>query len=75
MQEEVVSVENKTLQNQKQTEGALKTTNRIKSIDRFRGFCVFAMLIFQFLKNFPSLGILSSLQNILWKKELLFCQE
>lgn len=61
MQEEVVSVENKTLQNQTQTEGALKTTNRIKSIDRFRGFCVFAMLIFQFLKNFPSLGILSRL--------------
>lgn len=61
MQEEVVSVENKTLQNQTQTESALKTTNRIKSIDRFRGFCVFAMLIFQFLKNFPSLGILSRL--------------
>ena len=29
-------------------------TKRIKSIDRFRGFCVFAMLIFQFLKNFKN---------------------
>lgn len=38
-----------------------KETKRIKAIDRFRGFCVFAMLIFQFLKNFPSLGILSRL--------------
>lgn len=36
-------------------------TKRIKSIDRFRGFCVFAMLIFQFLKNFESLGFLSKL--------------
>ena len=36
-------------------------TKRIKSIDRFRGFCVFAMLIFQFLKNFPQLGLLSRL--------------
>ena len=40
-----------------------KQTKRIKSIDRFRGFCVFAMLVFQFLKNFPSLGILSRLAN------------
>ena len=39
------------------------TTKRIKSIDRFRGFCVFCMLIFQFLKNFPSLGILSRLAD------------
>ena len=38
-----------------------KVTKRIKSIDRFRGFCVFCMLIFQFLKNFPSLGFLSRL--------------
>lgn len=38
-------------------------TKRIKSIDRFRGFCVFCMLIFQFLKNFPSLGILSRLAD------------
>lgn len=36
-------------------------TKRIKSIDRFRGFCVFCMLIFQFLKNFDNLGILSKL--------------
>ena len=38
-------------------------SKRIKSIDRFRGFCVFCMLIFQFLKNFPSLGILSRLAD------------
>ena len=41
----------------------VSTTKRIKSIDRFRGFCVFCMLIFQFLKNFPSLGILSRLAD------------
>lgn len=38
-------------------------TKRIKSIDRFRGFCVFAMLIFQFLKNFKNLGFLSRLAD------------
>ncbi|EGZ31390.1 heparan-alpha-glucosaminide N-acetyltransferase domain-containing protein [Malacoplasma iowae] len=36
---------------------------RLKSIDAFRGMCVFCMLIFQFLKNFPSLGILSRIAN------------
>ena len=40
-----------------------KGSKRIKSIDRFRGFCVFCMLIFQFLKNFPSLGILARLAD------------
>lgn len=45
------------------SEKTSKETKRIKSIDRFRGFCVFAMLIFQFLKNFPSLGILSRLAD------------
>ena len=40
-----------------------KESKRIKSIDRFRGFCVFCMLVFQFLKNFPSLGILSRLAD------------
>ena len=40
-----------------------KETKRIKSIDRFRGFCVFAMLIFQFLKNFENLGIFSRLAD------------
>lgn len=39
----------------------VESSKRIKSIDRFRGFCIFCMLIFQFLKNFPSLGILSRL--------------
>lgn len=34
---------------------------RIRSIDRFRGFCVFSMVIFQFLSHFPSLGFLSRL--------------
>lgn len=41
----------------------VKEEKRIKSIDRFRGFCVFAMLIFQFLKNFESLGFLSRLAD------------
>ena len=41
----------------------LQEIKRIKSIDRFRGFCVFAMLIFQFLKNFPSLGFFSRLAD------------
>ena len=45
------------------TNDKVSTTKRIKSIDRFRGFCVFCMLIFQFLKNFPSLGILSRLAD------------
>ena len=54
-------VSNKTtLQNSQSAEENV-ATKRIKSIDRFRGFCVFCMLIFQFLKNFPSLGILSRL--------------
>ena len=39
----------------------VRETKRIKSIDRFRGFCVFCMLIFQFLKNFKNLGFLSKL--------------
>lgn len=54
----------------KNTEENIATKNeeisehgRIKSIDRFRGFCVFAMLIFQFLKHFKSLGILSRLAD------------
>ncbi len=34
---------------------------RIKSIDRFRGFCVFSMLVFQFLKEIPSLGFFARL--------------
>ena len=38
-------------------------TKRIKSIDRFRGFCVFCMIIFQFLKNFPSLGFIARLAD------------
>jgi len=46
---------------QVQTLTEKKETQRIKSIDRFRGLCVFAMLFFQFLKNIPSLGILSRL--------------
>lgn len=41
----------------------VKENKRIKAIDRFRGFCVFAMLFFQFLKNFPSLGIFARLAN------------
>ena len=44
-------------------EESSKAEKRIKSIDRFRGFCVFAMLIFQFLKNFESLGFLSRLAD------------
>ncbi len=36
-------------------------SKRVKSIDRFRGFCVFCMLVFQFLKEIPSLGFLARL--------------
>lgn len=42
---------------------SVNENKRIKSIDRFRGFCVFSMLIFQFLKNFKNLGILSKLAD------------
>ncbi len=38
-----------------------KAFKRVKSIDRFRGFLVFAMLVFQFLKEIPSLGFLSKI--------------
>lgn len=38
-----------------------KETKRINSIDRFRGFCVFSMLIFQFLLKFKNLSFLSRL--------------
>ena len=40
-----------------------KDCERIKSIDRFRGFCVACMLIFQFMYEFPSLGILHRLAS------------
>lgn len=36
---------------------------RIKSIDRFRGFCVACMLIFQFMNHFPSLGFLQRIAS------------
>ena len=34
---------------------------RIPSIDRFRGFVIFCMIIFQFAEHFPSLGFISRL--------------
>ena len=52
------SVNESVIINQEETE-----TKRIKSIDRFRGFCVFCMIIFQFLKNFPSLGFIARLAD------------
>lgn len=51
------------LTNEKTREPQTTESKRIKSIDRFRGFCVFAMLIFQFLKNFKNLGWLSRLAD------------
>ena len=37
----------------------LKPTQRIASIDRFRGIVIFCMIIFQFAEHFPALGIVS----------------
>lgn len=34
---------------------------RIPSIDRFRGFVIFCMIIFQFAEKFPSLGVIARL--------------
>ncbi len=34
---------------------------RIPSIDRFRGFVIFCMIVFQFAEKFPSLGVISRL--------------
>ncbi len=39
----------------------LKTRQRIPSIDRFRGFVIFCMIIFQFAEHFPSLGVIARL--------------
>lgn len=44
-------------------DGDAKEQKRIRSIDRFRGFCVACMLIFQFMNNFPSLGLLYRLAS------------
>lgn len=34
---------------------------RIPSIDRFRGFVIFCMIVFQFAEKFPSLGVIARL--------------
>lgn len=52
-----------TLKNDESEDIQETQSKRILSIDRFRGFCVFCMLIFQFLKNFDNLGILSRLAD------------
>ena len=54
---------NGSVSDNKNAKSVQEETKRIKSIDRFRGFCVFAMLIFQFLKNFENLGFLSRLAD------------
>ncbi len=41
----------------------LAESQRIKSIDRFRGFLVFCMLVFQFLNKFDNLTFLNKLAN------------
>ena len=35
--------------------------HRVPSIDRFRGFVIFCMIVFQFAEHFPALGIVSRL--------------
>lgn len=54
-----------TIESEQKISEEVKTVEhkRIKNIDRFRGFCVFAMLVFQFLKEIPALGFLSRLAN------------
>ena len=34
---------------------------RIPGIDRFRGFVIFCMIVFQFAEKFPSLGVIARL--------------
>ena len=38
----------------------LKKTERIASIDRFRGIVIFCMIIFQFAEHFPALGAVAN---------------
>ena len=37
----------------------LTKTNRVPSIDRFRGIVIFSMIIFQFAEHFPALGVVA----------------
>lgn len=39
----------------------LSSLKRIPSIDRFRGFVIFCMIVFQFAEEFPSLGVIARL--------------
>ena len=58
MEEEVVCAEGQSAKAGYGPAAHPEEYKRIKSIDRFRGFCVACMLIFQFMYHFPSLGFL-----------------
>ena len=45
---------------------------RVPSIDRFRGFVIFCMIVFQFAEHFPSLGIVSRLALHAPKEEAVY---
>ena len=43
------------------SETTVSPLQRIPSIDRFRGFVIFCMIVFQFAEHFPSLGVIARL--------------
>ena len=43
------------------TETNAPSLQRVPSIDRFRGFVIFCMIVFQFVEKFPSLGVAARL--------------
>lgn len=63
MEEEVVCAEGQSAKAESGPAAHPEEYKRIKSIDRFRGFCVACMLIFQFMYHFPSLGFLQRIAS------------
>lgn len=43
------------------SETTVSPLRRVPSIDRFRGFVIFCMIVFQFAEHFPSLGVIARL--------------
>ncbi|MBR5410478.1 MAG: DUF1624 domain-containing protein [Clostridia bacterium] len=43
------------------SETTVSPLQRVPSVDRFRGFVIFCMIIFQFAEKFPALGVVSRL--------------
>ncbi len=41
------------------SDATVNPVKRIPSIDRFRGFVIFCMIVFQFAEHFPALGVIS----------------